>query len=90
MPFKPKAAHEEAVRLLEESNVVMVAPTSYGKSKGVPYMQDRLKLPRSVHSMPLRSLVISQYNFLLREYGRRVTRPAFSWRASVPTSGARG
>jgi len=69
VPFKPKAAHEEAVRLLEESNVVMVAPTSYGKSKGVPYMQDRLKLPRSVHSMPLRSLVISQYNFLLREYG---------------------
>lgn len=60
-----KKAHETVMERLEKENVIFVAPTGYGKSKAVPFIQSALGYPRSVHSMPLRSLVQAQLSFLL-------------------------
>ncbi len=60
-----KEAHGHVIDSLEHNrNVVLVAPTGYGKSKGVPFIQKELGIFRSVHSMPLRSLVQAQLEFL--------------------------
>ncbi len=65
-----REGHDVVINHMEEGNAIFIAPTSYGKSKGVPFIQKKLGFYRSVHSFPLRSLVKEQLNFL-REQGFR-------------------
>ena len=65
-----KEGHKKLLEVLSEgANAIFIAPTSYGKSKAVPIIQDELKMPRSVHAMPLRSLVQQQLSYLKENFG---------------------
>ncbi|NPA85546.1 MAG: CRISPR-associated helicase Cas3' [Crenarchaeota archaeon] len=64
-----KEGHYRLMEVLEAGNAIFVAPTGYGKSKGVPLIQEELGFPRSVHALPLRSLVQSQLKFIKEGLG---------------------